>query len=78
MFGERNYKACEACIRKGPNKEDGNAVTFGTTLTLSQARYSRFGNESFKTYSRKQKFYLLLDHDLGLVATQEVIIPVSQ
>ena len=30
MFGEINYKAQEAFVIKGPRKEDGNAVTFGT------------------------------------------------
>ena len=43
MFGERNYEACEAFIRKGPNKEDGNAETFGTAPTLSLVKRSLQG-----------------------------------
>ena len=43
MFGERNYEACEAFIRKEPNKEDGNAETFVTTLTLSLVKRSLKG-----------------------------------
>ena len=34
MFGELNYEACEAFIRKGSNKEASNAVRFGTTPSL--------------------------------------------
>ena len=30
VFGELNYDVYEALVIKGPNKEDGNAVTFGT------------------------------------------------
>lgn len=30
LFGEHNYDVYEALIIKGPNSEDGNAVTSGT------------------------------------------------
>ena len=40
VFGELNYEAYEAFIRKGSNKEAGNAVRFGTTPTPSLVKRS--------------------------------------
>jgi len=40
VFGDINYEACKAFIRKGSNKEAGNAVRFGTTPTPSLVKRS--------------------------------------